>query len=139
MPQFRASVILDRTSDGDTKYSYRIHFVHKRCQNRNAIPLLFCHGWPGSFLEVGKVIDALTDPDFSALPPGARVPLGFHVVVPSIPGFGFSDASDDETFGLEETASAFDALMRMLGYEQYVAHGWEWFVNCYLHAHLSAY
>ncbi|KAF2095862.1 alpha/beta-hydrolase, partial [Rhizodiscina lignyota] len=126
LPQFRTTIALpNRNADEETTRSFRIHFVHKRCQNRNAIPLLFCHGWPGSFLEVCKIIDALTEPDFAALPPGARVPVGFHVVVPSIPGFGFSDASVDDGFGLEETAAVFDALMRQLGYDQYVAHGSE--------------
>lgn len=128
LPQFRTTITLPGpNSDDSAKRPFRVHFVHKRCQIQNgAIPLLFCHGWPGSFLEVCKIIDALTEPDFLALPPGARLPLAFHVVVPSIPGFGFSDACNDYGFGLEETAEVFDALMKQLGYNQYVAHGSEW-------------
>jgi pimeloyl-ACP methyl ester carboxylesterase len=127
LPQYRTTITLSNSSPSDeTTNSFRIHFVHKRCQNRSAIPLLVCHGWPGSFTEVSKIIDALTEPDFTALPPGAKVPLGFHVVAPSIPGFGFSDASNEEGFGLEETAQVFNALMKQLGYDQYIAHGSEW-------------
>lgn len=109
----------------------RVHFVHKASQHSNAIPLLFVHGWPGSFLEVSKVIDALTEPvTASAANPlrdagnhGETQMRAFHVVAPSIPGFGFSDASMDEGFGLKETAEIFDVLMKRLGYSKYVAHG----------------
>ncbi|MBE7181643.1 MAG: alpha/beta fold hydrolase, partial [Terriglobus roseus] len=108
----------------------RLHFVHKRSEAENAIPLLFCHGWPGSFIEVSKVIDALSEPGVTAESgagvPGADAPPAFHVVVPSIPGFGFSDASPDSGFGLAATADCFDALMRQLGYGHYVAHGSGW-------------
>ena len=93
----------------------RIHFVHKRSKHPNAIPLLFCHTWPSSFLEAEKVIDALTDPD-EVTGYGAGAPMAFHVVVPSIPGFGFSDAAGSEDFGVEETAKAFDTVMGRLGY-----------------------
>jgi pimeloyl-ACP methyl ester carboxylesterase len=74
---------------------------------------------------VHKVIDALTDPQ--SLPSfGAGAQQAFHVVAPSIPGFGFSDAGTVEEFGLRETAAAFDGVMRRLGYEQYVTHGTGW-------------
>jgi len=89
--------------------------VHKRSKHPNAIPLLFCHTWPSSFLEAEKVIDALTDPD-EVTGYGAGAPMAFHVVVPSIPGFGFSDAAGSEDFGVEETAKAFDTVMGRLGY-----------------------
>lgn len=103
----------------------RIHFVHKPSSHRHAIPLLFCHTWPSSFIEVQKIIDALTDPQ--SLPSfGDGAQQAFHVVAPSIPGFGFSDASSSETFGLEETAEAFSRLMKRLGYDRYVAHGTGW-------------
>lgn len=99
--------------------------MHKRSKHKNAIPLLFCHTWPSSFIEVNKVIDALTDP--LSLPSfGAGAQQAFHVVVPSNPGFGFSDASSREDFGLNETAYVFHSVMERLGYEQYVAHGTGW-------------
>ena len=89
--------------------------MHKRSKHRNAIPLLFCHTWPSSFLEAEKVIDALTDPQ-EVMGYGTGAQLAFHVVVPSIPGFGFSDAAGSEDFGVAETAKAFDTVMGRLGY-----------------------
>ncbi|KAF2728167.1 alpha/beta-hydrolase [Polyplosphaeria fusca] len=124
LPQFRTTVqIPPLDSDTDaTARSLRIHFVHKPSKHKNAIPLLFCHTWPSSFVEVQKIIDALTDPQ--SLPSfGAGAQQAFHVVAPSIPGFGFSDASANETFGLKETAVVFNGLMEKLGYSRYVAHG----------------
>ena len=99
--------------------------MHKRSKHKNALPLLFCHAWPASFIEVQKIIDSLTDPH--SLPSfGAGAQQAFHVVAPSVPGFGFSDASSLETFGLAETAFVFDKLMQRLGYDQYVAQGTGW-------------
>ncbi|KAF2744919.1 alpha/beta-hydrolase [Sporormia fimetaria CBS 119925] len=132
LPQFRTTIKLDlpassppsssSSTPSTTPQSLRIHFVHKRSKHRNAIPLLFCHNWPASFLEVQKVIDALTDPQ--SLPSfGAGAQQAFHVVAPSIPGFGFSDAGAVEGFGLKETAQVFDGVMQKLGYGKYVAHG----------------
>ncbi|KAF2269454.1 alpha/beta-hydrolase [Lojkania enalia] len=127
LPQFRTTVKISPTL-GDpavASHSLRIHFVHKRSKHNNAIPLVFCHTWPSSFIEVEKVIDALTDPQ--SLPSfGAGAQQAFHVVAPSIPGFGFSDASSTENFGLRETAAMFNGLMEKLGYHQYVAHGTGW-------------
>lgn len=112
LPQYRTTI-----SASAPHSPLRIHFVHKRSPHPYATPLLFCHGWPGSVLEVSKIIEPLTNPskgeDLQA----------FHVVAPSIPGFGFSDASPLEGMGLSATAGAFDALMQRLGYEHYVAHG----------------
>ncbi|KAJ9660620.1 hypothetical protein H2201_006878 [Coniosporium apollinis] len=132
LPQWRTTVT-PGGPDGDegAHTPLRVHFVHKASQHPNAIPLLFVHGWPGSFLEVSKVIDALTEPTTaSAANPfrdaenhGETRVRAFHVVAPSIPGFGFSDASMDEGFGLKETAEIFDVLMKRLGYNKYVAHG----------------
>ncbi|KAF2497070.1 alpha/beta-hydrolase [Lophium mytilinum] len=105
----------------------RVHFVHKRSKHRKAIPLLFCHSWPSSFVEPYKIIDALTDP--VSLPSyGTGAQQAFHVVVPSIPGFGFSDASPVEGFGLRETANAFHEVMARLGYADsgYVVCGSGW-------------
>ena len=108
--------------------SLRIHFVHKRSKHANAIPLLFCHSWPSSFIEVHRIIDALIDPH--SLPSfGTGAQQAFHVVCPSIPGFGFSDSSSSEEFGLEETACVFQEVMRRLGYEKFVAHGSGWYVS----------
>ncbi|KAF2851918.1 alpha/beta-hydrolase [Plenodomus tracheiphilus IPT5] len=109
----------------DEMETLRIHFVHKRSSRANAIPLLFCHTWPSSFVEVQRVIEALTEP--VGLPGGEGV-QAFHVVAPSIPGFGFSDASLREDFGLRATAGVFDAVMGRLGYAEggYVAVGTGW-------------
>jgi pimeloyl-ACP methyl ester carboxylesterase len=128
LPQFRTTVSPPNSEP------LRVHFVHKRSTNENAIPLLFCHGWPGSFLEVSKIISVLTEapstdsgtapgPDLSGAAAGQ---IAFHVVAPSIPGFGFSDASTDGNFGLRATSDVFDALMKQLGYSEYVAHGSDW-------------
>jgi pimeloyl-ACP methyl ester carboxylesterase len=89
--------------------------VHKRSKHPNAIPLLFCHTWPSSFVEAEKIIDALTDPQ-EVMGYGVGSQMAFHVVVPSIPGFGFSDAAVSEGFGVEDTARAFNAVMGRLGY-----------------------
>ncbi|ETN43960.1 uncharacterized protein HMPREF1541_10825 [Cyphellophora europaea CBS 101466] len=90
-----------------------LHFIHHKSDHEGAIPLLFIHGWPGSFLEVGPLLPYLLDP------PNASAPA-FHVVAPSIPGFAFSPAPTQPGFGYIEAAHAFDALMRQLGYSQYV-------------------
>ena len=89
-----------------------IHFLHHRSSRPDAIPLLFVHGWPGSFLESLKVIPLLTEPTDGR--------QAFHVVAPSIPGYGFSDYSKKAGFGLEQHAQCFAALMKKLGYEKYV-------------------
>ncbi|KAK4543457.1 hypothetical protein LTR36_005600 [Oleoguttula mirabilis] len=90
-----------------------LHFVHHKSSRPDAIPLLFVHGWPGSFLEVENIIGFLTNPPNSSLP-------AFHVVAPSIPGFGFSPAPRYAGFGSEEAGHAFNALMHQLQYAKYV-------------------
>ncbi|KAI4210588.1 MAG: hypothetical protein LQ351_006566 [Letrouitia transgressa] len=95
-----------------------LHFVHHRSKHENAIPLLFMHGTPGSFLEVGALLDPLTDP-----PQGQPA---FHVVAPSMPGYGFSPAP--KILGMDPThaASAMNELMKQLGYFKYVIQAGDW-------------
>ncbi|KAH7146974.1 Alpha/Beta hydrolase protein [Dactylonectria estremocensis] len=100
----------------NTSYPVPLHFIHHRSPWDDAIPLLFIHRWPGSFLEVSNIIGNLTNP------PNASVPA-FHVVAPSIPGFGFSPAPQHPGFGPVETSYAFNELMRQLGYSKYVIQG----------------
>ncbi|KAF9773102.1 hypothetical protein IL306_009145 [Fusarium sp. DS 682] len=97
-------------------HSVPLHFVHHRSSRSDAIPLLFIHGWPGSFLEVENIIGPLTNP------PNASVPA-FHVVAPSIPGFGFSPAPQQPGFGPMEASYVFNELMLQLGYSKYVIQG----------------
>ncbi|KAI9686754.1 MAG: hypothetical protein M1822_002813 [Bathelium mastoideum] len=126
LPQFRTAINLDEHSLSKEEQSKtRIHFAHKRSSAPRALPLLFCHGWPPSFTEVMKIIEPLSDP-ISTPPRGSQDALGFHVVAPSIPGFGFSDAVHSESFGLRKTAEIFDTLMKRLGYQEYVAYGGDW-------------
>ncbi|KAF2140376.1 uncharacterized protein K452DRAFT_54976 [Aplosporella prunicola CBS 121167] len=128
LPQFRAAV----TPMTSLHPPLRLHFVHKRCSlspdapGALVIPLLFCHDYPSSFLDVGNILTALTCPVENGGLPGTGAAIGFHVVAPSIPGMGFSDASPEEGFGLRETADLFDALMEKLGYKEYVAYGSGW-------------
>lgn len=124
LPQYRMTISTS-TYDFLSESSLRIHFVHKRSPNPDAIPLLFCHGWPGSFIEAVNIIEMLTQP-VDGSPLGGIEPIPFHVVIPSIPGFGFSDASRDVDFGLRSTANVFNKLMSQLGYSRYVAHGSGW-------------
>lgn len=93
-----------------------LHFVHHTSSRADAIPLLFIHGWPGSFLEVGNILADLVEPSNPSDP-------AFHVIAPSIPGFGFSPAPTKPGFGLIEAGAAFHQLMLQLGYERYVIQG----------------
>ena len=128
MPQYRAIITSDSSKDHGTTYPpLRMHYVHRRSRHATAIPLLFCHGWPGSFIEASKIIELLCDP--ISTPLNSCDVVAFHVVVPSIPGFGFGDPSSIANFGLRETADTFDALMSRLGYDKYVVHGTGWYVN----------
>ena len=127
MPQFRAVITPDASKDqGANHPPLRMHFVHRRSRHTTAIPLLFCHGWPGSFIEASKIIELLCDPISTPLDIDYDL-VAFHVVVPSIPGFGFGDPSPLADFGLRETADIFDALMLRLGYAEYVIHGTGWY------------
>jgi epoxide hydrolase len=110
-PQFRTVI------DG-----LAIHLIHVRSPHEGALPLVITHGWPGSIVEFLKVIGPLTDPDSH----GADAADAFHVVCPSLPGYGFSDKPAHPGWGIERIASAWSVLMRRLGYEYYGALGSDW-------------
>ena len=97
----------------------QIHFIHRRSREPNALPLLITHGWPGSFAEFDKIIEQLTDP----VAYGGRAEDAFDVVVPSIPGFGFSERPHERGYSPAKIAGLFTALMARLGYTRYGAQG----------------
>ena len=99
-----------------------IHFLHIRSPHPNALPLVLTHGWPGSVMEFMKVIGPLTDPTAH----GGRAEDAFHVVAPSLPGYGFSDKPTDAGWGVPRIAQAWIALMARLGYSRWVAQGGDW-------------
>jgi pimeloyl-ACP methyl ester carboxylesterase len=99
-----------------------VHFFHVRSQHENALPLIISHGWPGSVFEQIKVIGPLTDPTAY----GGRAEDAFDVVIPSLPGFGFSSRPTEVGWGLERIGRAWDVLMKRLGYTHYVAQGGDW-------------
>lgn len=96
-----------------------IHFLHRRSTHTHAIPLILTHGWPGSIAEFIDVVDELADPKDADAP-------AFHVVVPSLPGFGYSDKPATTGWGAEKIAAAWVELMGRLGYAKFVAHGGDW-------------
>jgi pimeloyl-ACP methyl ester carboxylesterase len=99
-----------------------IHFLHIRSKHENASPLILTHGWPGSIVEFQKVIAPLTDPESH----GGSAKDAFHVVCPSLPGFGFSGKPTTPGWNIEKIAGAWNALMLRLGYDQYFAQGGDW-------------
>jgi pimeloyl-ACP methyl ester carboxylesterase len=100
-----------------------IHFLHIRSPEPNATPLLLTHGWPGSVLEFRELIGPLTQPQAH----GGLASDAFHLVIPALPGFGFSDKPTEPGWGVGRTAQAFAELMRRLGYgERWVAQGGDW-------------
>lgn len=99
-----------------------IHFIHVKSPEPNARPLILTHGWPGSVVEFQKVIEPLTDP----VAHGGRAEDAFHVVCPSLPGYGFSDKPTEPGWGIEKIADTFAALMARLGYDEYFAQGGDW-------------
>jgi len=99
-----------------------IHFIHVRSKNPKALPLIISHGWPGSVLEQIKLIPLLTDPGAH----GGKVEDAFDVVIPSMPGYGFSGKPKSTGWGPERMARAWTELMRRLGYTRYVAQGGDW-------------
>lgn len=99
-----------------------IHFIHVRSPHANALPLIMTHGWPGSFLEFVKVIGPLSDPESH----GGRAEDAFDIVVPSMPGFGFSARPQATGWNPERIAGAWVELMRRLGYRRYVSQGGDW-------------
>jgi epoxide hydrolase len=111
LPQFRTEL------DG-----LEIHFLHVRSPHRDALPLVITHGWPGSVVEFLKVIGPLTDPTSR----GGEAADAFHLVCPSLPGYGFSDKPTQPGWGVQRIASAWIQLMARLGYQHYGAQGSDW-------------
>src|SRR5262245_53098855 len=99
-----------------------IHFIHVRSKHRNALPLVISHGWPGSILEQVKLIGPLTDPTAY----GGKAEDAFDVVIPSMPGYGFSGKPTSTGWGPERMGRAWAELMKRLGYTRYVAQGGDW-------------
>jgi pimeloyl-ACP methyl ester carboxylesterase len=110
-PQFRTEI------DG-----LGIHFIHARSPHDDALPIVITHGWPGSVVEFLKVIGPLTDPTAH----GGEASDAFHVVCPSLPGYGFSDKPARAGWGVERIARAWAELMARLGYDRYGAQGGDW-------------
>jgi len=107
LPQFRTQI------DG-----LGIHFIHVRSKHERALPIILTHGWPGSIIEFLQVIKPLTDP--------GRPEDAFHVVIPSLPGYGFSDKPAERGWRLPRIANAWAELMGRLGYRSFVAQGGDW-------------
>lgn len=112
-PQFTTNISVDGYEE------LNIHFIHQKSSRPNSIPLLFVHGWPGSIVEVTKIIKSLSEPK------GDDVP-SFHVVAPSLPNFGFSDKVTKKAFGLKQYAETMHKVMLKLGYDKYVTQGGDW-------------
>jgi pimeloyl-ACP methyl ester carboxylesterase len=99
-----------------------IHFIHVRSPHRNALPIILTHGWPGSIVEFMGIIGPLSDPTRY----GGPAEDAFHVVVPSLPGFAFSDKPVETGWDVNRIARAWATLMQRLGYERWVAQGGDW-------------
>jgi epoxide hydrolase len=99
-----------------------IHFIHVRSRHPNALPIVLTHGWPSTVLLFADLIDPLTDPTAF----GGSAADAFDVVIPSLPGFGFSDRPSERGWNAERTARAWGMLMQRLGYARYVAQGGDW-------------
>jgi pimeloyl-ACP methyl ester carboxylesterase len=99
-----------------------IHFIHVRSKHEDALPLLVSHGWPGSIIEQLKIIYPLTDPTAH----GGGASDAFHLVIPSMPGYGYSGKPSTTGWGPERIARTWVELMKRLGYERYVASGGDW-------------
>jgi len=99
-----------------------IHFIHVRSKHENALPLIVTHGWPGSIVEQLKIIEPLTNPTAF----GGSAADAFDVVIPSMPGYGFSGKPTTTGWGPERIASAWITLMQRLGYKKFVAQGGDW-------------
>jgi pimeloyl-ACP methyl ester carboxylesterase len=110
-PQFRTGI------DG-----LGIHFIHERSPHEGAMPLVISHGWPGSIVEFQKVIGPLTNPTEH----GGEASDAFHIVCPSLPGYGFSDKPTRPGWNVDRIGGAFAKLMARLGYERYAAQGGDW-------------
>ena len=99
-----------------------IHFIHVRSRHQNALPVIVTHGWPGSIIEQLKIIGPLTDPTAH----GGSAEDAFDVVIPSMPGYGFSGKPTDTGWGPDRIAQTWVELMKRLGYARYVAQGGDW-------------
>jgi pimeloyl-ACP methyl ester carboxylesterase len=99
-----------------------IHFIHVRSKHEDALPIVVCHGWPGSIVEQLKIIGPLTDPAAH----GASASDAFHVVIPSMPGYGFSGKPTTTGWDAVRIGKAYVKLMKRLGYERFVAQGGDW-------------
>jgi pimeloyl-ACP methyl ester carboxylesterase len=99
-----------------------IHFIHVRSKHENALALIVTHGWPGSVIEQLKIIDPLTNPTAQ----GANASDAFHLVIPSMPGYGFSAKPTTTEWGPDRIARAWIVLMKRLGYTRFVAQGGDW-------------
>jgi pimeloyl-ACP methyl ester carboxylesterase len=99
-----------------------IQFAHIRSRHENALPLIITHGWPGSIMELLKIIGPLTDPTAY----GGRAEDAFHLLLPSMPGYGFSGKPKSAGWGPERIGRAWDVLMKRLGYKRYVSQGGDW-------------
>ena len=99
-----------------------IHFLHIRSKHDTAKPLIMTHGWPGSIIEFQKVIDPLTNPEAH----GGKASDAFHLVCPTLPGFGFSGKPSKPGWNIEKIATAWNELMLDLGYDEYFAQGGDW-------------
>jgi pimeloyl-ACP methyl ester carboxylesterase len=99
-----------------------IHFIHVRSPHPDAMPIILTHGWPGSFVEFMEIIGPLTDPTRH----GGRAEDAFHVVIPSLPGFAFSDKPAATGWDVKRIAGAWAELMQRLGYARWVAQGGDW-------------
>src|SRR3982074_548524 len=99
-----------------------IHFIHVRSKHENALPLIVTHGWPGSVVEQLKIVDPLTNPTAH----GGSASDAFHLVIPSLPGYGFSGKPTAPGWNPVSIAKAWATLMQRLGYTQYAAQGGDW-------------
>ncbi|KAK1760431.1 alpha/beta-hydrolase [Echria macrotheca] len=111
LPQFTTQVAVEGFGE------LEIHFVHQKSGRKGSIPLLFCHGWPGSFIEVSKILPLLTLSDDGPF---------FDVVAPSLPNFGFSEGPSKPGFNIPQYAECLHNLMVKLGYPKYVTQGGDW-------------
>ena len=107
MPQYSTSIEVKDFG------AINVHFVHSLSHSPNAVPLLFLHGWPGSFAEVTKILPRLNE-------------AGYHVIAPSLPGFGFTSCPDRAGFKITHVAALMQKLMSRLGYEKFVVQGGDW-------------
>ena len=99
-----------------------IHFIHVRSKHENALPMIVTHGWPGSVIEQLKIVDPLTNPTAH----GASASDAFHLVIPSLPGYGFSGKPTTTGWDPQHVARAWTVLMKRLGYTGFVAQGGDW-------------